>query len=192
MSRQRVGWATESLNLRYADKATELSGVLEEESFNPAGKLNPYELAGLWTATNDARGYVILGDPAVRSPLQGTGAAKPAPGPVAYNTPAAAPSGPAPSAAVSFSVPPTAAAPSTEQPAPTEASQPVAAVESAGSADPSRRAMEQLDKSLLALCETVAQLIARNAANLACGESHDLSLLFVLIELAQGLRKTGV
>ena len=52
--------------------------------------------------------------------------------------------------------------------------------------------MEQLDKSLLALCETVAQLIARNAANLACGESHDLSLLFVLIELAQGLRKTGV
>lgn len=77
MGRQRVGWATESLNLRYADKATELSGVLEEESYEDTPKKSPYELAGLWTANNDARGYVILGDPAVQVPLKGTVPAAP-------------------------------------------------------------------------------------------------------------------
>lgn len=69
MSGQRIGWATESLNLRYADKATELSGVLNELSYEGSAPRSPYELAGLWTACNDARGYVILGDPAVRLSL---------------------------------------------------------------------------------------------------------------------------
>jgi hypothetical protein len=63
-----VGWATESLNLRYADLATELTTVLEELSYDPASK-SAYELAALWTNHNDARGYAIFGDPAVRLPL---------------------------------------------------------------------------------------------------------------------------
>lgn len=83
MSGQRIGWATESLNLRYADKATELSGVLDDLSYTGAPPRSPYELAGLWTASNDARGYVILGDPAVRLPLAPVPAAGSAPGPAA-------------------------------------------------------------------------------------------------------------
>jgi hypothetical protein len=38
--------------------------VRETVSFG--GTVDPAEVAGLWTARNDARNYVILGDPAVR------------------------------------------------------------------------------------------------------------------------------
>lgn len=63
-----VGWATEPLNLRYADLASELTTVLEELSYDPKSK-GAYELAALWTNHNDARGYAVLGDPAVRLPF---------------------------------------------------------------------------------------------------------------------------
>jgi hypothetical protein len=64
----RVGWATEHFNLRYADLATNLSDVLGELEYDPS-YINPYDLAGMWTANNDARGYVLLGDPAARIPF---------------------------------------------------------------------------------------------------------------------------
>jgi hypothetical protein len=63
-----VGHAMDFFDSRYA----ELSTVLNEEREDIEQTGRPYdarELSGIWTANNDARGYVILGDPAVRLPV---------------------------------------------------------------------------------------------------------------------------
>ncbi|MBN2305000.1 MAG: hypothetical protein JXQ72_11005 [Anaerolineae bacterium] len=61
-----IGSAMDYMNSRYAEIATVLSNVLEEAEYTQP---DPYNLANLWTANNDARGYAILGDPAVRLPV---------------------------------------------------------------------------------------------------------------------------
>lgn len=61
-----IGWAMEPFNQRYAELASDLRDHLEQEELGLVAERDDLSLADLWTATNDTRGFVVLGDPAVR------------------------------------------------------------------------------------------------------------------------------
>ncbi|MEI6046531.1 MAG: C25 family cysteine peptidase [Chloroflexota bacterium] len=63
-----VGSAFDLFNMRYAETATELNAYLQK--LKGGGFLDKYKLARLWTTNNDARSYIVLGDPAVRLPVR--------------------------------------------------------------------------------------------------------------------------
>jgi hypothetical protein len=67
----RVGWALDQFNVGYAELAAALSEILFQVRYG--FQADPLELSFLWMAHNDARAYVVLGDPAVR--LSASGAA---------------------------------------------------------------------------------------------------------------------
>jgi hypothetical protein len=59
-----LGVAIEYFNDRYAALTTELED--EKDNLRYGAIPDPMGISGLWTAKNDARNYVILGDPAIR------------------------------------------------------------------------------------------------------------------------------
>ena len=59
-----IGSACEYFDMRYAELSALLADDLEELEYG--GDVDPERLARRWTANNDARGYSVLGDPAVR------------------------------------------------------------------------------------------------------------------------------
>jgi len=67
-----VGAAMDYFNERYAELSSDLSSYLEAMEYSDGP--DPYVLADAWTSHNDARGYAITGDPAVRLAVASTGA----------------------------------------------------------------------------------------------------------------------
>lgn len=64
-----VGWAVEALNDRFAALSVQLEMEKEDIAY---GKVpDELTLSSLWTARNDARNSIVLGDPAVRLRLPG-------------------------------------------------------------------------------------------------------------------------
>ena len=60
----RIGHAMRFFGERYAELAAALAALVEVAEYDEPPSL---EIARLWTASNDARGWVLLGDPAARA-----------------------------------------------------------------------------------------------------------------------------
>jgi hypothetical protein len=61
----RLGQALDNFNLRWTILSAELSGLLRDRELDPA-RVPDALLANCWLTRDDARNYLLLGDPAVR------------------------------------------------------------------------------------------------------------------------------
>ena len=66
MSGARIGHAMNDINIRYAELSTMLTDALHEGKSGGAQPNAILSQTYLWAARNDARNYVLIGDPAVR------------------------------------------------------------------------------------------------------------------------------
>jgi hypothetical protein len=64
LSGDRIGHATDQFNIRWAALSTDLSESLQAAAHGNA--LPDAVLANRWIARDDARDYIIIGDPAIR------------------------------------------------------------------------------------------------------------------------------
>lgn len=115
LSGARLGVVIEDFNNRYAELSTQLTQRIQDIKFREI--VPPEELAGLWTANNDARSYVVLGDPAVKLAVAGDEAQSQARPEIESFTLSAAASAPAVEASRAASP---AAAPAAEATAPAD------------------------------------------------------------------------
>lgn len=100
-----AGWSTDlTLNFRFAQLATDLTFKMEQIDRNKFEFPDRYEadlaregpeLVKMWTEHNDARGYIIIGDPAARLPVAEDFTPAPAAGDAAYELTGSAASQPA-------------------------------------------------------------------------------------------------
>ena len=68
MAGEPIGWAMEFFNQKYGELSTALTQELHDRS-RGLGQQNDKQMVAWWLANNDARNYVIVGDPAGRLPL---------------------------------------------------------------------------------------------------------------------------
>lgn len=146
-----IGYCLDWFNLRYAETATDLTRALEQRfKFEDTSATREEEIARLWTTHNDARSYVVLGDPAVRLKVAGSGTQpRPRYTRAAYTipetgTPTAAQSAPVPVPLAPQPTPPPVAPVSPTAPS---AVPPVAPI-TAAAMDAARRATQMLDMML--------------------------------------------
>jgi len=151
-----IGYCLDWFNLRYAETATDLTHALEQRfKFEDTSATREEEIARLWTTHNDARSYVVLGDPAVRLKVAGSGTQpRPRYTRAAYTIPETGTPTPAQSAPVPVPLAPQPAAPPVA-PAP-PAAPPVAPI-TAAAMDAARRATQMLDMMLADERFTTAQ-----------------------------------
>jgi hypothetical protein len=71
MAGKRLGFATDQFNMRQGVLSSMLANQIENMSFGK--QVSRSDLNALWVARNDARNYALLGDPAVRLPVEQMG-----------------------------------------------------------------------------------------------------------------------